>query len=125
MSTNTNLVPDAVLTPLGRQQSVALYEETKGTIQKTAELIVSSPLRRPLSTMVIGYADLRKALESEGQKVIILPQLQEVNPPIFVFSRCCQVTDKDTQANSFPCDTGSVSTNPHSRCPLSTYRYLL
>lgn len=73
------LVPDAALTPLGRQQSAALYEATKGTIQKSAELIVSSALRRPMSTMVIGYADLRKRLESEGKKVIILPQLQEVS----------------------------------------------
>ena len=77
-------VPDAALTPLGRQQSTELYEDTKDTIQKTAELIVSSALRRPMSTMVIGYADLRKRLEAEGKKVIILPQLQEVSPARFV-----------------------------------------
>ncbi|KAF7790765.1 hypothetical protein EIP86_001722 [Pleurotus ostreatoroseus] len=37
--------------------------------------------------MVIGYRDLRKRLEEKGQKVVVLPQLQE--------------------ANDLPCDTGS------------------
>lgn len=36
-------------------------------------------MRRPLSTMVIGYPDLRKRLEAEGKPVVILPQLQEVS----------------------------------------------
>lgn len=40
---------------------------------------MSSALRRPLSTMTIGYADLRKRLEAEGKGVVILPQLQEVS----------------------------------------------
>lgn len=71
-------VPDAPLTQLGRQQSEELYKATKDNIQKTAELLVSSALRRPLSTMVIGYKDLRMRLEAEGKKVIVLPQLQEV-----------------------------------------------
>lgn len=73
------VVHDAPLTSLGRQQSAALYEATKNGIQRTAELLVSSALRRPMSTMVIGYADLRKRLESEGKKTVILPQLQEVS----------------------------------------------
>ena len=72
-------VPDAPLTPLGREQSAELYETTKDTIQQTAELLVSSALRRPLSTMVIGYKDLRARLEKEGKNVVILPQLQEVS----------------------------------------------
>ncbi|THG94760.1 hypothetical protein EW026_g6773 [Hermanssonia centrifuga] len=80
-------IPDAPLTALGRQQSAELYESTKGTIQMTADLLVSSALRRPLSTMIIGYADLIKKLEAEGKKVIVLPQLQE--------------------CNDLPCDTGS------------------
>lgn len=75
----TASVHDAPLTRLGRKQSAELYEETKDTVQKTAELIVSSGLRRPLSTMIIGYADLRKKLEAEGKSVIVLPQLQEVS----------------------------------------------
>ncbi|KAK7685722.1 hypothetical protein QCA50_011067 [Cerrena zonata] len=78
---------DAPLTQLGRQQSAALLEATKDTIQKTAELIVTSAMRRPLSTMVIGYAELRKRLEAEGKSVVVLPQLQE--------------------CNDFPCDKGS------------------
>lgn len=73
------VVRDAPLTVLGRQQSAAFREATKDTIQKTAELLVSSPMRRPLSTMVIGYPDLRKRLEAEGKPVVILPQLQEVS----------------------------------------------
>lgn len=72
-------VRDAPLTPLGREQSAELYEVTKETIQQSAELLVSSAMRRPMSTMVIGYKDLRARLESEGKKVIILPQLQEVS----------------------------------------------
>jgi len=80
-------IPDAPLTQLGRQQSEELYKATKDTIQKSAELLVSSALRRPLSTMVIGFRDLRKRLEAEGKKVIVLPQLQE--------------------CNDLPCDTGS------------------
>lgn len=37
-------IADAELTPLGRQQSAQLHEETKDGLQKTAELIVSSPV---------------------------------------------------------------------------------
>ncbi|THH32156.1 hypothetical protein EUX98_g2025 [Antrodiella citrinella] len=76
---NDYSIRDAPLTALGRQQAAALYEATKDTIQKTGELLVSSALRRPLSTMVVGYPDLRKRLEAEGKPVIILPQLQECN----------------------------------------------
>ncbi|KAI0337582.1 phosphoglycerate mutase-like protein [Trametopsis cervina] len=84
---NDYYIHDAPLTPLGRQQSLRLYQDTRHTIQKTAELLVTSPLRRPLSTTVIGYADLRRRLEGEGKPVAVLPQLQE--------------------CNHFPCDTGS------------------
>ncbi|KAI0079362.1 phosphoglycerate mutase-like protein [Panus rudis PR-1116 ss-1] len=80
-------IRDAPLTALGRQQAAALHEATKDNIQKTAELLVSSAMRRPLSTMLIGYPDLKKRLEAEGKKVVILPQLQE--------------------CNELPCDTGS------------------
>jgi len=80
-------IPDAPLTALGREQSLGLYHDTKDTIQKTAELLVSSALRRPLSTMLIGYSGLQKRLEAEGKPPIILPQLQE--------------------CNDLPCDTGS------------------
>jgi len=72
-------IRDAVLTTLGRQQAAALNAATRDSIQKTAELLVSSPMRRPLSTMVVGYPDLRKRLESEGKPVVILPSLQECN----------------------------------------------
>lgn len=39
-------------------------------------------MRRPMSTMVIAYPELRKRLEAEGKPVVVLPQLQEVPSPI-------------------------------------------
>jgi len=80
-------IPDARLTPLGRRQSAHLHEKTKDTIQQSAELLVTSAMRRPLSTTLVGYATLKKRLESEGKPIVILPQLQE--------------------CNDFPCDIGS------------------
>ncbi|KAM0754554.1 phosphoglycerate mutase-like protein [Meredithblackwellia eburnea MCA 4105] len=80
-------IPDAPLTALGRKQSADLNEDTKNSFQLKADLLVSSPLRRPLQTMLIGYPGLRKRLEGEGKKVILLPELQE--------------------QNDNPCDTGS------------------
>ncbi|BGP35702.1 hypothetical protein JCM10296v2_007554 [Rhodotorula toruloides] len=80
-------IRDAPLTKLGRQQSAELHEDTEEHFQRDAELLVSSPLRRPMQTMIVGYAPLRKRLEAEGKPVILLPELQEVN--------------------DLPCDTGS------------------
>ncbi|KAI0637601.1 phosphoglycerate mutase-like protein [Trametes polyzona] len=80
-------IPDAPLTKLGRQQAAALNEATKDTVQATAELLVTSGLRRTLSTTLDGYPLLRKRLEAAGKPIIVLPQLQEVN--------------------DLPCDTGS------------------
>ena len=87
--TSCKTVPGAKLTPLGREQSEEVYKATKDNIQQTAELIVTSPLRRPLSTMVIGYRDLRKRLEENGQKVVVLPQLQEVSALRARFLQTC------------------------------------
>jgi len=72
-------IHDAPLTALGRQQAAQLHEDTKDTIQQTAQLLVTSGLRRTLSTTVIGYATLRKRLQAEGKPVVVLPQLQECN----------------------------------------------
>ncbi|GAA5859217.1 hypothetical protein JCM8547_008920 [Rhodosporidiobolus lusitaniae] len=89
-------IPDAPLTKLGREQSANLRKETENDFQKEADLLVTSPLRRPMQTLIIGYGPLRSRLESEGKPVIILPELQEVN--------------------ALPCDTGSspssLSSNP-------------
>jgi len=80
-------IPDAPLTPKGRHQSALLNEDTKDIFQKTAELLVTSALRRPIQTMLVGYPLLRKRLEEAGKPVVVLPQLQE--------------------CNGFPCDIGS------------------
>ncbi|GAA6015910.1 hypothetical protein JCM10207_006803 [Rhodosporidiobolus poonsookiae] len=89
-------IPDAPLTKLGREQSADLRKETEGGFQRDAELLVTSPLRRPMQTLIIGYAPLRERLEKEGKPVIIMPELQEVN--------------------DLPCDTGSpesaLTSNP-------------
>lgn len=71
-------VHDAPLTLKGRHQSALLNEDTKDTFQKTAELLVTSALKRPIQTMITGYPLLRKKLEEAGKPVVILPELQEV-----------------------------------------------
>ncbi|WWC89077.1 uncharacterized protein L201_003995 [Kwoniella dendrophila CBS 6074] len=73
-------IADAPLTDLGKTQSKELYNLSKNTFQKTAELLVSSPLRRPMETMLIGYSDLKARLDKEGKPVILLDTLQEVGP---------------------------------------------
>ncbi|WRT66607.1 uncharacterized protein IL334_003566 [Kwoniella shivajii] len=73
-------IADAPLTDLGRKQSKELNELTKNTFQKTAQLLVCSPLRRPMETMLIGYPELKSRLEGEGKPVILLDKLQEVGP---------------------------------------------
>jgi hypothetical protein len=35
-------------------------------------------MRRPLETMILGYPDLKKRLESKGKPVVLLDTLQEV-----------------------------------------------
>ncbi|GAA5881306.1 hypothetical protein JCM16303_000121 [Sporobolomyces ruberrimus] len=85
---NDNSIPDARLTQLGRKQSAKLRKDTEGGWTDDCELLVSSPLRRPMQTLVIGYAPLRECLEKGGKAVILLPELQEVN--------------------SYPCDRGST-----------------
>ncbi|KZT13189.1 phosphoglycerate mutase-like protein [Laetiporus sulphureus 93-53] len=80
-------IHDALLTELGRQQAAKLHADTHHTIQQSAELLVTSPLRRTLSTTVIGYETLRTKLEQQGKQVVVLPQLQE--------------------CNNLPCDIGS------------------
>ena len=71
-------VHDAPLTALGREQAAKLHADTKDNIQQTADLLVTSGLRRTMQTAIIGYPELRKRLEAAGKPVIVLPQLQEV-----------------------------------------------
>ncbi|SPO29041.1 uncharacterized protein UTRI_05615 [Ustilago trichophora] len=79
-------IPDAPLTPLGKQQSGRLPSLTQD-LQSRAQVILSSALKRTLQSTKIGYAP---AIERLGglDKVVLLPQLQE--------------------CNAFPCDTGSA-----------------
>ncbi|WVR06820.1 hypothetical protein IAU60_003856 [Kwoniella sp. DSM 27419] len=72
-------IPDARLTELGKKQSRELHQLSKDGVQKTAELLVSSPMRRPMETMLLGYPDLKARLESQGKPVILLDILQEAN----------------------------------------------
>ncbi|KAL1660566.1 histidine phosphatase superfamily [Schizophyllum commune] len=80
-------IHDAPLTALGREQAAKLHADTKDNIQQTADLLVTSGLRRTMQTAIIGYPELRKRLEAAGKPVVVLPQLQE--------------------CNDLPCDTGS------------------
>ncbi|OXG77442.1 hypothetical protein C349_05264 [Cryptococcus neoformans var. grubii Br795] len=73
-------IADAPLTTLGQEQSRQLNEATKNGVQKTAELLVTSPLRRPLETMLLGYPELKSRLEKSGKHAILLDILQEVGP---------------------------------------------
>nr|OQO28123.1 hypothetical protein B0A51_05663 [Rachicladosporium sp. CCFEE 5018] len=78
-------IPDAPLTPLGKKQAAALAPKIS-SLQDSAHLIVTSPLKRTLQTTKLGCGP---AVERLGIKnVICLPQAQE--------------------CNAFPCDTGSA-----------------
>lgn len=79
-------IPDAPLTPLGKQQSGRLPSLTQ-ELQARAQVILSSALKRTLQSTKIGYAPAIERLGGLG-KVVLLPQLQE--------------------CNDFPCDTGSA-----------------
>ena len=76
-----------------------MNEATKDTVQATADLLVTSGLKRTLQTTILGFPALRKRLEAEGKPVVVLPQLQEVN--------------------DLPCDTGSV------RLSLTLYSFMV
>lgn len=78
ISLKHTIVHDAPLTLKGRHQSALLNEDTKDTFQKTAQLLVTSALKRPMQTMIIGYPLLRNKLEEAGKPIIVLPELQEV-----------------------------------------------
>lgn len=68
--------PDAILTPLGKQQCSILHKSTEQTIQQSAQLLVSSPLRRTLQTSLMGLPSLIGRLGGPSS-IIALPELQE------------------------------------------------
>ena len=85
-------IHDAPLTELGKRQASRLPALTP-ELQETVEVILSSPLRRTLQTVSLGYSDALKRLGGPGQ-VVCLPELQGR-------SRA------DLECNDVPCDTGS------------------
>ncbi|KAH9816235.1 histidine phosphatase superfamily [Melampsora americana] len=68
--------PDAALTPTGQEQCLELNQRTSSNIQKSAQLLVTSPLRRTLQTTLIGFPQLIDELGGRSA-IIALPQLQE------------------------------------------------
>ncbi|KAI1103986.1 phosphoglycerate mutase-like protein [Jackrogersella minutella] len=79
-------IPDAPLTPLGKKQAAALSRLVP-ELQKEAEVVISSPLRRTLQTTYLGWAPAVARLGGP-KSVVALPQAQE--------------------CNDLPCDTGSA-----------------
>ncbi|ORY26137.1 histidine phosphatase superfamily [Naematelia encephala] len=77
---NDYSIPDAPLTELGKTQARELHNMSKDSVQRTADLLVCSPLRRPMETMLLGYPSLKSRLDREGKPVILLDILQEVGP---------------------------------------------
>ncbi|KAK5108455.1 hypothetical protein LTR62_008273 [Meristemomyces frigidus] len=79
-------VPDAPLTPHGRQQARSLSPQlSRLNLQSQPDLVVSSPLTRTLQTTLLAWEPAIHRLGGVA-KIICLPQAQEVN--------------------DFPCDTG-------------------
>ncbi|KAG0144010.1 hypothetical protein CROQUDRAFT_660547 [Cronartium quercuum f. sp. fusiforme G11] len=68
--------PDAALTLTGKEQCNELNARTITNIQASAQLLVSSPLRRTLQTTLLGFPHLIKRLGGPNA-IIALPQLQE------------------------------------------------
>ncbi|CAK9781208.1 hypothetical protein CC85DRAFT_289451 [Cutaneotrichosporon oleaginosum] len=71
-------IHDPSLTPVGRRQAGRLQDETIGSLQGTAQLLVTSPLRRTMETTLIAFPELKRRLEAEGKKVVLLDIAQEV-----------------------------------------------
>ncbi|WFC94582.1 hypothetical protein MBRA1_001215 [Malassezia brasiliensis] len=67
-------IPDAPLTDLGKRQAARLPGLTP-ELQQTAQVILSSPLRRTLQTVSLGFADAVDRLGGHTE-VVCLPQLQ-------------------------------------------------
>ncbi|CUA76536.1 hypothetical protein RSOLAG22IIIB_12351 [Rhizoctonia solani] len=78
-------IPDAVLTPAGRQQCID-FAQANPDFQNVPEVILTSAFRRTLSTTLLAMPQAFERLLPQG-KVILLPQLQETH--------------------AHPCDTGS------------------
>ncbi|KAI1470255.1 phosphoglycerate mutase-like protein [Daldinia caldariorum] len=79
-------IHDAPLTPLGKKQAASLARQIPD-LQSSAEVILSSPLRRTLQTTYLGWGPAVSRLGGP-KSVVLLPQAQE--------------------CNDLPCDTGSA-----------------
>ncbi|GFZ46868.1 hypothetical protein JCM24511_04088 [Saitozyma sp. JCM 24511] len=71
-------IRDAPLTDFGRKQCREMHAVTKGTLQQGGQLLVCSPLRRTMETMIVGFPHLQSRLEGSGKPPILLDILQEV-----------------------------------------------
>lgn len=83
-------IRDALLTDKGIEQARLHNESIRDNVSKQAELIVCSPLRRTVQTMLYGYADAVARLGKD--KILIMPEVQE--------------------ASDDPCDTGLDRADP-------------
>lgn len=85
-ATKDYTLPDPLLTKLGIEQSLALHRQTKETIQKSADGIICSPLRRTMQTALVAFPELIGRLnEKKRSKVdarwawpLLDPLLQEI-----------------------------------------------
>lgn len=84
------MILDAPLTKLGRSQAKDLDKETADSLQKEVELIVSSPLRRTMSTTLDGYPSAIERLGGKG-KIVLLPDAQECNDCMLTTHGLCQI----------------------------------
>lgn len=70
-------IRDALLTDEGIEQARLHNESIRDNVSKQAELIVCSPLRRTVQTMLYGYADAVARLGKD--RIIIMPEVQEAS----------------------------------------------
>ena len=70
-------IRDALLTDKGVEQARLHNESIRDNVSKQVELIVCSPLRRTVQTMLYGYADAVARLGKD--KMLIMPEIQEAS----------------------------------------------
>ncbi len=80
-------VPDAPLTPLGKQQTTQLAADSRvDAVRSEIEVVISSPLKRTLQTTKLGWRETVDRLGGLG-KVVCLPQLQGASAALLHYGR--------------------------------------